>query len=106
MRSTCIALMREPQELCSKRLEKLVSFSPTGMLLHDAECIVFLPPLVTIEEPSACRCHAAHSGFRQLKQLMSTADTNEHRNAGMIAASIAISFLGAFTSTQLCVPVL
>lgn len=27
-----------------------------------------------------------------------------HWNAGMIAASIAISFLGAFTSTQLCVP--
>ena len=27
-----------------------------------------------------------------------------HWNAGMIAASIAISFLGAFTSTQLFVP--
>ena len=29
---------------------------------------------------------------------------NPHWNAGMIAASIAISFLGAFTSTQLFVP--
>ena len=36
MRSTCIPFMRELQELCSKRLEKLASFSPTGMLSHDA----------------------------------------------------------------------
>ena len=34
---------------------------------------------------------------------MNIANEDLYRNAGMIVASIAISFLGAFTSTQLCV---